>query len=40
MGRGTAYCSGTLNIYLASKNCVHSISHPGHPLENSTTKRW
>lgn len=29
--RGAAYCSSMFNNYLASKNCVHSMSHPGHP---------
>ncbi|MCZ0704915.1 integrase core domain-containing protein [Ligilactobacillus murinus] len=26
--------------YLASKNCIHSMSHPGHPWENSPIERW
>lgn len=38
--RGAAYCSGSFNNYLASKNCVHSMSHPGHPWENSPMERW
>ena len=29
--RGATYCSVNFNDYLASKNCVHSMSHPGHP---------
>ena len=29
--RGAAYCSSMFNDYLASKNCVHSMSHLGHP---------
>lgn len=33
--RGSAYCSSMFNDYLASKNCIHSMSHPGHPWENS-----
>ncbi|MCW4388106.1 DDE-type integrase/transposase/recombinase [Limosilactobacillus oris] len=33
--RGAAYCSSMFNDYLATKNCVHSMSHPGHPWENS-----
>ena len=38
--RGAAYCSSMFNDYLASKNCVHSMSHPGHPWENSPMERW
>ncbi|UAW63366.1 IS3 family transposase [Limosilactobacillus reuteri] len=38
--RGAAYCSSVFNDYLASKNCVHSMSHPGHPWENSPMERW
>ncbi|WP_431815483.1 IS3 family transposase [Limosilactobacillus portuensis] len=38
--RGAAYCSSMFNNYLASKNCVHSMSHPGHPWENSPMERW
>lgn len=38
--RGAAYCSGVFTSYLASKNCVHSMSHPGHPWENSPMERW
>lgn len=37
--RGAAYCSSVFNDYLASKNCVHSMSHPGHPWENSPMER-
>ena len=37
--RGAAYCSSMFNDYLASKNCVHSMSHPGHPWENSPMER-
>ena len=22
------------------KNCIHSMSHPGHPWENSPIERW
>ena len=29
--RGSAYCSSMFNDCLASKNCIHSMSHPGHP---------
>ena len=38
--RGSAYCSSMFNDYLASKNCIHSMSHPGHPWENSPIERW
>ena len=38
--RGATYCSVNFNDYLASKNCVHSMSHPGHPWENSPMERW
>ena len=38
--RGSAYCSGMFNDYLAAKNCQHSMSHPGHPWENSPMERW
>ena len=38
--RGAAYCSGSFNKYLASKNCIHIMSHPGHPWENSPMERW
>ena len=38
--RGAAYCSSMFNDYLASKHCVHSMSHPGHPWENSPMERW
>lgn len=33
--RGAAYCSRAFNDYLAEQNCIHSMSHPGHPWENS-----
>lgn len=38
--RGSAYCSKMFNDYLAERNCVHSMSHPGHPWENSPMERW
>lgn len=38
--RRAAYCSSKFNDYLASKNCVHSMSYPGHPWENSPMERW
>lgn len=38
--RGAAYCSISFNNYLASRNCIHSMSHPGHPWENSPMERW
>lgn len=38
--RGAAYCSMMFNNYLADKQCVHSMSHPGHPWENSPMERW
>ena len=38
--RGSAYCSMVFNDYLASQNCIHSMSHPGHPWENSPMERW
>ena len=38
--RGAAYCSSMFNDYLASNNCVHSMSHPVHPWENSPMERW
>ena len=38
--RGSAYCSGMFNDYLTGKNCRHSMSHPGHPWENSPMERW
>lgn len=38
--RGAAYCSSMFNDYLASKNCIHSMSYPGHPWENSPMERW
>lgn len=38
--RGAAYCSRAFNDYLAEQNCVHSMSHPGHPWENSPIERW
>ncbi len=28
------------NDYLASRNCIHSMSQPGHPWENSPMERW
>lgn len=37
--RGATYCSAAFNDYLADKNCVHSMSHPGHPWENSPMER-
>lgn len=38
--RGAAYCSMAFNDYLAEQNCIHSMSHPGHPWENSPMERW
>ncbi|OYS62919.1 transposase [Limosilactobacillus reuteri] len=38
--RGSAYCSMAFNDYLADQNCIHSMSHPGHPWENSPMERW
>ncbi len=38
--RGAAYCSMAFNNYLANQNCIHSMSHPGHPWENSPMERW
>lgn len=38
--RGAAYCSRAFNDYLAEQNCIHSMSHPGHPWENSPIERW
>lgn len=38
--RGAAYCSISFNNYLASRNCIHSMSHPGHSWENSLMERW
>lgn len=38
--RGAAYCSLAFNHYLEKMNCVHSMSHPGHPWENSPMERW
>ncbi|OTA84902.1 integrase [Limosilactobacillus reuteri] len=38
--RGSAYCSSMFNDYLVSKNCIHSMSHPGHPWEKSPIERW
>lgn len=38
--RGSAYCSQIFNDYLTVKNCRHSMSHPGHPWENSPMERW
>ena len=38
--RGAAYCSSAFNDYLVSKSCAHSMSHPGHPWENSPMERW
>ncbi len=38
--RGAAYCSMAFNDYLANQNCIHSMSHPGHPWENSPMERW
>lgn len=35
-----AYCSIGFNDFLASRNCTHSMSHPGHPWENSPMERW
>ena len=32
---GAAYCN-----YLTENECVHSMSHPGHPWENSPMERW
>ena len=38
--RGAAYCSQAFNDYLEKMNCIHSMSHPGHPWENSPIERW
>ena len=38
--RGAAYCSMDFNNYLTENKCVHSMSHPGHPWENSPMERW
>lgn len=38
--RGAAYYSMAFNDYLAEQNCIHSMSHPGHPWENSPMERW
>lgn len=38
--RGSAYCSMVFNNYLTNHNCLHSMSHPGHPWENSPMERW
>lgn len=38
--RRSAYCSTAFNDYLADQNCIHSMSHPGHPWENSPMERW
>ena len=38
--RGAAYCSISFNNYLEKMNCVHSMSHPGHPWGNSPIERW
>ncbi|WP_344693791.1 IS3 family transposase, partial [Ligilactobacillus murinus] len=38
--RGATYRSIDFNDYLASRNCIHSMSHPGHPWENSPMERW
>lgn len=38
--RGAAYCFIVFNNYLASRNCIHSMYHPGHPWENSPMERW
>jgi putative transposase len=35
MDRGAAYCSMDFNNYLTENKCVHSMSRPGHPWENS-----
>ena len=37
--RGSAYCSSMFTDYLASKNCIHSMSHPDHPWKNSPIER-
>ena len=34
--RGSAYCSSMFNDYLASKNCIHSMSHPRSSLGKLT----
>ena len=38
--RGAAYCSMDFNNYLTENKCVHSMSHPEHPWENSPMERW
>ena len=38
--RGSAYCLSMFNDDLASKNCIHSMSHPGYPWENLPIERW
>lgn len=38
--RGSAYCSNQFNDYLKVHGCLHSMSHPGHPWDNSPMERW
>ncbi|MCC4511832.1 hypothetical protein LMB63_11175 [Limosilactobacillus reuteri] len=38
--RGATYCSSMFNDYLASKNCIYSMSHPSHLCKSPPIERF